>query len=318
MLGFLAILSRQPTCSGLPKLSEVLIKKQGHKLIIVHLLGGLGNQMFQYAAARTLADRLGQDLLLDMRSFEHYTLHDFGLMNFKVRCRPATSKELKPYPKWKMKLFSKSPQLSNKSKWYLPKDFGFQESWKNLTGSLYLNGYFQSEKFFGKNRKNLLEDFTPQKPLAGNNIGLSTEAAQCSSVSIHVRRGDYVTNKKTLSIHGVCTKEYYQRSIKYICDKVSEPRFFVFSNDLLWAKENLDLGSDAIFVEGNDKDPIADMMLMSQCKHHIIANSSFSWWGAWLANPPSQFVVAPLPWFDSPQINSSDVVPEHWITVDKH
>jgi hypothetical protein len=136
------------------------------------------------------------------------------------------------------------------------------------------------------------------------------------AVAVHVRRGDYVRNARTNEFHGLCTPEYYQAAAKYVVDRIDEPTFLVFSDEPEWVQANLKLGRPTIYVthDGNCA-PHHDMWLMSQCSHHIIANSSFSWWGAWLCRNEKKMVVAPKRWFRDPKVNTSDLIPECWITI---
>lgn len=287
-------------------------------VVIVRLHGGLGNQMFQYAAARSLSERLRVPLKVDLRGFLNYQLHEFGLNRFSVELSVASSKELRCYPGWLSWLYVKAPYLPMAKSWYVPKQFNFDKSWDEINSSCYLFGYFQSHLFFDKYRSMLQADFSLKAPLNSANQRYFDLASSCNSVSIHVRRGDYVTDAKTLSIHGVCDISYYQSAIKYIRSEVNDPVFFVFSNDLCWVKDNFDLGDDAVLVEGNHKFPEVDLALMTTCKHHIIANSSFSWWGAWLEEDLNSIVIAPEPWFDDIKINARDVLPNRWKRVAKN
>ena len=137
--------------------------------------------------------------------------------------------------------------------------------------------------------------------------------SQTNSVSLHIRRGDYVSNQKTNQTHGTCDLDYYQRCITEIEKEVENPYFFVFSDEIEWVKENLKINHPAEYVDQNTGDKsYEDMRLMSQCKHNVIANSSFSWWGAWLNSYPDKIVFAPKRWFASDKHNTKDLIPEGW------
>jgi hypothetical protein len=280
-------------------------------VIVVRLMGGLGNQMFQYAAARALADKAQCELLLDTREFSTYKLHAYGLEQFNIRARQATPSELVPWPEWRHKIFMKLPQLAS-SHWFIEKGLAYYADFFQSSNHIHISGYFQSEKYFTDIRAAIISDFVPSQPLDAKNLQIVLQAQAVESVMIHVRRGDYVSDSKTLSIHGVCSLAYYKESIHWMRETLNNPQFFVFSNDMAWAKTHLPLGDDAIFVEGNMSYPELDIHLMAQCKHHIIANSSFSWWGAWLANHPHQHVIAPQPWFNATHLNATDLIPESW------
>lgn len=286
-------------------------------MIAVRLIGGLGNQMFQYAAGRALADRLGTGLLLDVRGFATYTLHGFGLTKFRVRASVAGDDDLGSWPEWQRRLLTPLRRVGLRSRFYAEPFFGYDPEWPALGEGVHLNGYFQSERYFSGIRGVLCEDFVPREPLDDGNRRIAGLAKESESVMLHVRRGDYVSDARTLSIHGVCSPAYYQSAVARMREHCRAPRFFVFSNDMAWARENLALGDDAVFVEGNARAPEMDVHLMAQCRHHIIANSSFSWWGAWLGCHPEQRVIAPAPWFDAPHMRAADLLPPTWETLRK-
>jgi hypothetical protein len=137
----------------------------------------------------------------------------------------------------------------------------------------------------------------------------------CESVSLHIRRGDFVSNRKTNEIHGVLPLEYYYEAIRLITNQVRNPEFFIFSDDIPWVRENLLVPKKVNFVEHptSNRD-YEDLILMSNCKHHIIANSSFSWWGAWLSQNPVKRVIAPREWYRI-VIDTRDLLPEEWIKL---
>ena len=287
-------------------------------MIVVRLTGGLGNQMFQYAAARALADRLAVELVLDTRGFDAYNFRSFELGRLNVRACAGTTAELARFPAWRVKLaraLGGAMPLSNRFR--VEPFFGYDPAWPTLQDDVHLNGYFQSQKYFAVIREQLLVDFRPSKDISPSNRQVAAMAGKGDSVMLHVRRGDYVSNAKTLQVHGVCSTDYYRRAIALARERLHQPRFFVFSDDLAWSRENLRLGDDAVFVEGNAEAPEMDIFLMSACRAHIIANSSFSWWGAWLARTDAPLVIAPDPWFDSPDMSAVDLIPAFWQTLRK-
>lgn len=284
-------------------------------MILVRLKGGLGNQMFQYAAGRALADRHGVELLLDSRFFASYKLHAYGLDRLAISSRHASLDELERWPIWQRKPLRIVQRLGIKTRWYCPPQFGYDRLWSSLGDDLMIDGYFQSEKYFASIADVLTREFTPKDSLSASNNAIREQAQQTESVMIHVRRGDYVTDPKTLATHGVCSPAYYDASIQYLRERLIDPQFFVFSNDMEWARENLDLGKNAIYVEGNEKSPEIDIYLMTQCSHHVVANSSFSWWGAWLSRDPCKLVVAPKHWFVTDKLNADELVPSGWVRL---
>jgi len=283
-------------------------------MIAVRLIGGLGNQMFQYAAGRALADRLGTELLLDTRDFEHYSLYNYGLHKFAIDIPVASPLQLARWPSW----FRRGSRLLRRmgiyTRWYAEIQFKYDAAWESIQDGTMIDGYFQSERYFTGIAATLRREFVPVASLSTQNAHLAELARNCKSVAIHVRRGDYVTNLNTLKVHGVCSPAYFEASIAYMRERLENPRFFVFSNDMAWARENLELGDNAIFVTGNEQNPEIDIYLMSQCRHQIIANSSFSWWGAWLNSLEEKMVIAPKRWFAKP-IDTCDLIPGEWIKI---
>lgn len=282
-------------------------------MILVRLIGGLGNQMFQYAAGRALAERLGADLLLDLRGFRRYRLRSYGLDRMAIAGRPATRRELARWPaflrgtRWPAGLFGLS------ARWFHEADLRYAPRFEALRGDIGLDGYFQSERYFSDVRASLRDEFRPRAPLTAENARLAEAMCTVPSVSLHVRRGDYASDPATLAVHGLCSPAYYRGAVAALLERYEGLRFFVFSDDPSWCRENLALAG-ATFVDGNAASPECDIFLMSQCRHRIVANSSFSWWGAWLADGDGT-VIAPQPWFSDPSLRDDDLVPPGWLRL---
>jgi hypothetical protein len=290
--------------------------------VTVRIEGGLGNQLFQYAAGRSLADRLGCDLALDLRGLDVQGDRPFQLNGYKIRATIADSNLLNSIPdvrasRWNRfkssvsQLFPKF--LSFRIFW--SRTFAFDRRFDKLTYPVHLIGYWQSEKYFFDNRSAILRDIQPVLPiaLAGN---LIHEIENSVSVALHIRRGDYINNESNFKFHGTCEISYYQAAIKKLKSKLSTFKVFIFSDDIEWSKINLKLDIPAYYVENEGcYSSLTDIELMRRCKHHIIANSSFSWWGAWLCIHPEQIVCAPARWFADTKTNASDVIPERWIKI---
>ena len=291
-------------------------------MVISNLIGGLGNQMFQYAAGRALALRLGVQLKLDTRDFSGYPLHQgFELRKlFDSNVEIASKDDLKVVLGWqKAKLVQrilKRPQLKRfRCKSYvIEPSFNYWAGINTLKENIYLDGYWQSEQYFAEFADKIREDFTFKLPLSNQNFCIAKKISQVNAVSLHVRRGDYISNKKNAFI-GVCSLEYYKVAIKRIKNQVNNPVFFIFSDDINWVKNNLVLDKTTVFVSHNlGSESYNDMRLMSLCKYNIIANSSFSWWGAWLNTDPNKIVIAPKQWFANGQ-DTSDLMPENWLKM---
>jgi len=284
-------------------------------MLILKLKGGLGNQIFQYALGRNLSLKNNTDLKLDISWFKNLkptkvTAREYGLKYFNIKEDFATEEEIR-----KIKRFSRIPLLS-KIKNERGRDF--DSSVLSLKKNVYLEGYWQSEKYF-KDIKNILyKDFSlKDKPTKNfNEFEEKIKNSLDNSVSIHIRHGDYSQNPKENKRHTALPIKYYGNAIKYIKTKIQNPVFFVFSDDIKWCKENFKNLENVYFVDKNIPD-YEELILMSKCKNNIIANSSFSWWGAWLNQKANKIVIAPQKWFGNPDIkyNMDDRIPEEWIKI---
>jgi hypothetical protein len=283
--------------------------------IICHLIGGLGNQLFQYAAARALAHRLNKRVFLDVSDFDAYPLRKFLLDHFRIPIQFATKKDL-------AKIRFQRSRLG----WLVPETLKiidqrergheFQEiTISRANRPIYLSGYWQSEKYFSDIRSIILNEFQLNNEPLGLNKELIDKIKSCEAVSLHVRRGDYVSNPIAAAYHGTCSVEYYQQAIDMMKAKLSSPHFFVFSDDIPWCKENLRISSPITFIDHNGDAPYEDLRLMSHCQHFIVANSSFSWWGAWLSDFSQKIVIAPRRWFLTAEKNDRDQVPGTWLRI---
>lgn len=291
-------------------------------MIIVRIMGGLGNQMFQYAAGRQLAATHNTVLKLDISDFNDYNLHDYGLSSFKINEIFATPAEIQFLKEPESSSFKKKLKklLRQPSKLGIThireKQYHFDPEILTIPDSVYLDGYWQSEKYFSNIADIIRTEFTVKLPQADKNLELAQQITSCESVSLHVRRGDYVTDEKTNTIHGTCDLGYYERCIEHLAQKVHHPCFFIFSDDPDWAEKNLKITHPTTFVCHNGpKKNYEDLRLMSQCRHHIIANSSFSWWGAWLGQYQDTIVCAPDRWFNAPSFNTKDLLPNTWTRI---
>jgi hypothetical protein len=288
-------------------------------MVIVRLTGGLGNQMFQYAAGRALADRLGAELLLDTRAFEHalalqtYTRRAYALAPFKVRARLVTAADLKDWPVWVVEIGLRLRFIRSLfRRWHFESGITYDPRMLTLHEPVCLVGYWQSERYFIDIADRIRADFTLREPRCDANARLLELAHSAGSVGLHVRRGDFVSLNDAAQVHGLCSVDYYRRAISLVRNRCPGCRFLVFSDDPEWARAALPLDPSAVFVTGNDPSPEQDLALMSACKHHIIANSSFSWWAGWLGYSPDQIVIAPSPWYASPKLDARDLAVPRW------
>ena len=295
-------------------------------MIIIKLQGGLGNQMFQYAIGKKLSllnkTKLKLDLsfLLDRTPRSNFTYRDYNLNIFNLTIESATPKEIKPFvnylgSKIKRKIYTHL-FLGKNNKYINEKQLTCDPDIFKLTGNIYLDGYWQTEKYFNDIKNILYNDFTIKIPQDEKNQEIAKIIKNSNSVSIHIRRGDYIENKQTYNIHGICDLDYYYNCINLLLKQLKNPYFFIFSDDHQWAKENLKLDYPMTFVDHNNASKnYEDLRLMSQCKHNIIANSTFSWWGAWLNQNPNKIVYAPQKWFNDSSRDTKDLIPDQWIKV---
>lgn len=289
-------------------------------MIIVKLSGGLGNQLFQYAAAKRLASIHNTELKLDITEFGSDKLRSFELDHFNIQQNFADDKDMRMFRERnkfkKIKLFISNYFNKNKMIFVEERHFYFMDSILNSPDNVYLDGYWQSEKYFADITNIIRSDFTIKKPLEGINLEMAKKIKSVSSaISLHVRRGDYVSNLETNKYHGTCGLDYYHHAVSLLREKYDGAHFFVFSDDSQWVKQNLKLSAPVTFVHNSAETAYEDMRLMSMCKHNIIANSSFSWWGAWLNDNPDKMVVAPRKWFNKREINTDDLIPDSWVKI---
>lgn len=288
-------------------------------MIVARIMGGLGNQMFQYAAARRLALARNTELRLDVEYFAAQSKRQFALDGWRIRGAVATPCELSLFLPRK-----RGQRIANllRARWrgepspaiLREQQFHFQPEVLSAPNNSYLDGYWQSEKYFAEIADTLREEFTPALPLGARASTLAAEIAARDSISVHVRRGDYVQEAGVREIHGVCPLEYYQESVHRLAETISDPHCYVFSDDPAWVENNLHLDVPCTFVAPESAGgEVVDLHLMSRCRHHVIANSSFSWWAAWLNPSPHKRVLAPARWFaQGAGRDTRDLLPPAW------
>lgn len=286
-------------------------------MIIIRVSGGLGNQMFQYALYEKMRS-LGKDAKLDLSFYEtKQTLRKFELDLFDLSYEVADRRDCarlgectyRQRDKLRRKLFGphKSYYEEDLDKGFQPEIFEKQEA--------YLDGYWQCERYFWDIRQQLLKDFSFPDKLSKKGASLLERIENTQSVSVHVRRGDYL-NAQNFRVYGnICTEEYYHRAMEQMKKRCKKPVFYLFTNDTEWVRDHLfEPGMEIIGPEAEKAD-YEDMYLMSRCRHNIIANSSFSWWGAWLNEHEDKKVLTPDRWFNNHEV--SDAICKDWIRVKK-
>lgn len=290
-------------------------------------MGGLGNQMFQYAAGRALAQRYDTELLLETSFYNDErtgcTSRKFQLDHLQIRPTRIVENELVVDTEVSFTFLGHLKTAArevlhsgeNKLQRFREQSPLYNQDFARLPDNIYLDGYWQSEHYFSKVINDIRSEFVPVTDVAGKCDELLQMIGSYNSVSVHIRRGDYVTSPEVAFVHGVCAPDYYQTCMREISRQVESPLFVIFSDDIEWVKHNFNVPYRHILVEqDHSKTPEVDLSLMSLCNHNIIANSSFSWWGAWLNDNPEKIVYAPKKWFKDDR-RTTDIVPERWRTI---
>lgn len=298
-------------------------------MLIVEIVGGLGNQMFQYAFYHKLKKhhKDSQVKIYLKRFGETPDNQGYELGNvFGISQEPIVyDKDVSNLIDDSVNFISRVKRkiLGRKKTFYLEQIFRYDSkvfSQKN-NQVIYFRGLWQDELYFSDLRNELLEVFHFRTDNLDNcNLQILKQIKQSNSVSIHIRRGDYISNEKYNNIlGGVCTYRYYKEALEYLQSKVESTSLFVFSDDIDWVKSEFDFfeGKKVTYVSGNfGKESYIDMYLMTMCKHNIIANSSFSWWGAWLNKNELKIVLAPEKWFkNNRRLEDNNIVPSTWTKV---
>jgi hypothetical protein len=295
-------------------------------MIIVMLNGGLGNQMFQYAFGRALSIALKNEFKVDISWYKEtpggVTRRGYELECFDMNTAVAVSKEIFSMkkiaaflPRQIFNFFYKKLPILRGS--YCKERFYHYDStvWQ-YGDNTYFEGYWQSYRYFDKYKEVIRKDFIYKDELSSESKRLQKKIILKNAVSLHVRRGDYVTNSNANGFHGVIPLQYYEEAVEYIAKRANGIDIFVFSDDIKWVKENMNVKFPVTFIPDSEKKkPFEDMYLMSLCKHNIIANSSFSWWGAYLNTNDEKIVIAPKKWFTDPFINTQDLIPKEWVRL---
>ena len=284
-------------------------------MVTIYLSGGLGNQLFQFSTGYALAKVKKTDLVINISSYSSnirsYELNVFENIEIKYKIQKKSWKS-----SWSilrlLSYFFENSVVTEKH------PFKYDPSIFNCKKNTNLFGYFQSEKYFINYRDELLGLLSFPPIIDDELIKLKSIICLENSVSIHVRRGDYVSNPQTTAYHGVMPIAYYKKAIERISKKISNPSFYVFSDDPEWVANNFNFIPQYTLVDVNKgRNSFRDIELMSYCKHNIIANSSFSWWGAWLNKNKNKnkIVVAPKNWVSKKTEPLDDVTPEAWTLI---
>lgn len=288
-------------------------------MVVTKIRGGLGNQLFQWAAGLNLAQLHNTELFLDTSNYARNHARDFELEKLGIRVKIADEQTI---------------ALAKAKEFYKQPFFHFDYKFLNLADGTFLRGYFCSEKYFTSAAievKSILNNALNEIELNGDQAHIVNQIKSSESVAIHIRRGDYVSNSTYNDFFGTCSTDYYHAAISALKELQGDSvKFFVFSDDLNWAKDNLRLSDTSVFVDTNrGGDSYLDMLFMAECSHNIIANSTFSWWSAWSNPNPDKTVICPSKWFRSnyrtasgrgmwiknPYYYTGDIYPSTWIAL---
>lgn len=289
--------------------------------VTVRLQGGMGNQMFQYAAGRCVAARLQAPLILDLawfhavRNAPGVTPRSYALDAFGIQAElQQRSGWLTSAPHLVQRLARPVLHRLVREQVYRETPNAFDPGFRQLRSPVTLDGYFQSELYFAPIAEEIRASFRRRGPISAESADLLSQIEQDTSVAVHIRRGDYVTNAAAAEFHGLCDIDYYRAGLRYLASELGAFRVFVFTDDPAWALENLDFGVETLVLPGPGSRPDhEDLWLMAACHSFVIANSSFSWWGAWLGEHEDKRVVAPQRWFLDPSRGTSELLPGGWV-----
>lgn len=284
-------------------------------MITVRLSGGLGNQMFQYAFARSIAIARKEKLILNISAYNSYKLFKYGLDCYKIECE-LSNKELlynNIYVRKAMKVLSAMGMKKYFSYYIEHKLFTYDPDVISSSTKVML-GSWQSFKYFEKISDLIRNDFKLKEDLSYTASIIEANITKYESIALHIRRGDYFSDKRTKKHHGILDLDYFINAIHIINTRVKDPIIYVFSDDIEWVYKNLKCEFPIEFIDNAVGGPEISIYLMSKCKHNIISNSSFSWWGAWLNTNPNKIVIAPKIWFCN-QPSTADLIPETWIKI---
>jgi hypothetical protein len=321
-------------------------------MIIIKLNGGLGNQLFQYALGRNLSIKLATELKLDTSSLgvdwgHHHTVRYYGLEPFNIHATIATDSDLRNIGVFGGKLALKTLSTDSRSyfirpfrqiarRWVARKSlaerpyvlephFYFSPEVMSVKDGTYLEGFWQTEKYFKDIRPIILKDFTLKNGFSPAGQAFADEMNRTESIALHIRRGDAVHNPRGHSFHGFCSNEYYIKGVEEIASRLEKSKgkdvlknltIFVFSDEIQWVKDNLKLPYPTRYVSAPGMKDYEELVLISKAKHQIISNSTFSWWGAWLNENPDKIVVSPKNFFVNTSLDTRDLLPETWVLID--
>jgi hypothetical protein len=291
--------------------------------VLVRLVGGLGNQLFQYATARTIAVRNNAELVFDLSWFSTASDRTYALAPFSVSAKILRDTRMMQTSRlqslWE-RLAHRLVRNSGLKKFSCPvfseRHFHFDPAVLDVRLPIYLDGYFQSERYFSECADLIRFELQLVAPPTENAQKILEMIRSSEAVCLHVRRGDYVANATTQAFHGICSLDYYRQGFALAAAGMRNPIVFVFSDEPLWVQDNLKLDAPTVIVDIHGPNQAhEDLRLMAACRNFVIANSSFSWWAAWLGEYSSKRVIAPKQWFATASNDTRDLLPAEWVRV---
>ncbi len=289
-------------------------------MIIIKITGGLGNQLFQYAFGKVLEKNFMTSVKYDIKTevnSNNFTNRNLDIQKFNIDLPKASKNEISNFIYFKEKFFWRVERKIAQNILFFNKSYRVQrnahEILNELTNNTYYDGYWQCFKYVDEVRDLILDKISTNLSLLEKHKEILNKITNSDSVSIHIRRDDYINIKVNNRLFEICGMDYYNKAIEIVSEKLNNPQFFIFTQDTQWACQNF-YGKNIHFVEGNSANE--DLLLMSQCKHNIIANSTFSWWGAWLNSNSEKKVVAPKNWYKGNRNKQiANLIPQEWIRV---
>ena len=280
-------------------------------MIITKIWGGLGNQLFEYALGRKLSLAKNTELKLDTSQFRKDTRRVYDIYHFNIAGSVANRIVTAKFKL--LNLFDSSKPYYKK---HIVQDQGFyfDPNIFSISDNSFIQGYWQSEKYFKDIEDTIRKDITLKEQPGQKYHELLNEINNSNSISIHVRRADYLS-PKNLKVFALCTPDYYKKAVEIIAEKTGSLKLFFFADDIAWLKQTISTSYPSKFVSAQGLTDCQELMLMSACKHNIVANSSFSWWGAWLNTNPGKIVIAPEKWVVNPARHNKDLLPQEWIKL---
>lgn len=302
-------------------------------MIIVKIYGGLGNQLFQYATARSIAIKLNRKLFIDDSWYKNFDLledynkpnastkREFLLQKFNIKSNILNTYHLN----WikRLRIRSKNNKFFTFLKKYPLNSLSFNiinqsnYSYDLVTNStkIYLTGNWQNNDIIENHRKSLISEYKPKQSISEENNHYLMSISSSNSVALHFRRGDYVSKPLSRKVHTICSNDYYSEGIELLRRKTNNLQLFIFSDDIMWVKDNFDFKDNVTYIS-NEGPEFEHLYLMSQCKHQITANSTFSWWAAWLNNNPEKIVITPEYWYYDKKLNDTVIrIPKDWLKI---